>query len=151
MLADQKPARRYKLRAEAYAAKGDRKRAMADISRALKFTWNTDFLKVRGELRLDDGDIDGVMHDADAMLKLEPDNASAMALRGAAYARKKDYSRALADLDKAIKADDNNALGLWRARPDLSRARTTTSARSPISTAPSSSAPSAPRLIARAP
>src|SRR3569623_1874116 len=38
----------YKLRAEAYAAKGERKRAMDDISRALKFSWNADLLKTRG-------------------------------------------------------------------------------------------------------
>ena len=71
VLADQSQPSTYKLRAEAYAAKGERKRAMADISRALKFAWNADLLKVRGELRLEDGDIDGVIHDAEAMLKIE--------------------------------------------------------------------------------
>ena len=116
------------MRAEVYAAKGERKRAMADINRALKFTWDADFLKVRGELRLDDGDIDGALHDADAMLKLDADNAAALALRGAAFARKKDYDRALADLDKAIKADGNDALAygergqIYLAKNDSDRA-----------------------------
>ena len=105
---------------------------------------------MRGELRLDDGDIDGVMHDADAMLKLDADNAAALALRGAALTRKKDYANALADLDKAIKADGNNALAygergqVYFAKNDINRAL-------PISTAPSSWAPSARRPIAPAP
>ncbi len=74
---------------------------MSDISRALKFAWDAKFLKVRGELRLDDGNINGVLHDADAMLKLDAENAWAMALRGAAYVRRKDYGNALAEFDKA--------------------------------------------------
>ncbi len=94
MLADQNMPSTYKLRAEAYAAKGDRNRAMSDISRALKFSWDANFLKVRGALRLEDGDLDGVVHDADAMLKIQPDNKAALSLRGAAFARKKDYGHA---------------------------------------------------------
>ncbi len=87
----------------------------APISRALKFTWNADLLKVRGELRLDDGDIAGVVHDADAMLKLQPANVN-------------DYANALADLDKSIEADgkDATALGVrgqvYLARSDDARA-----------------------------
>ena len=56
---DGRPERRGRhtsLRAEAFAAKGDRKRAMTDIGRALKLAWTDKSLKVRGELRLDDGD-----------------------------------------------------------------------------------------------
>jgi len=96
----------YKLRAEAYAARGERKKAMDDISRALKFSWNADLLKTRGALRLDDGDLAGAAHDADAILKINAQNADAFALRGAAFARKKDYARALPDLDRAIDGDD---------------------------------------------
>jgi len=97
---DQNRAITYALRAQAYAQKGDRKHAMADISRALKFSWTVNFLQTRGTIRLDDGDLDGVVHDADAMLKLEPDNAPALALREAALARKKNDADALADLAK---------------------------------------------------
>ena len=61
---------------------------MDDISRALKFSWNADLLKTRGALRLDDGDLAGAAHDADAILKLKPQSADAFALRGAAFARK---------------------------------------------------------------
>ena len=62
----------------------DRKRAMKDVTLALKFAWNPTILKVRGALRLDDGDLDGAVRDAEAMLKIEPENISAFALRGAA-------------------------------------------------------------------
>jgi tetratricopeptide (TPR) repeat protein len=126
---DRRPAT-YKLRAEAYAAKGERKRAMADIGRALKFTWNVDLLKTRAALRLDDGDMAGVVHDTDAILKADANNADALALRGAALARKKDYVHALADLDKAIAADEKNALALgergqvYLAKGDANRALT---------------------------
>ena len=61
LAADDKRATTYKLRAEAYAAKGQRKLAMADIGRALKFSWSADLLKTRAELRLDDGDMAGVV------------------------------------------------------------------------------------------
>ena len=43
LAADQSAPNTYNLRAEVYAAKGDRKRAMADISRALKFSWDGRF------------------------------------------------------------------------------------------------------------
>ena len=119
--ADQSLPATYKFRAEAYAAKGERKLAMADISRALKFTWTADLLRVRGELRLDDGDITGVVHDADAMLKLQADDPAALALRGAAFARGKDYARAL---DRSRQGDRRQRQGrprFCRARPSLSR------------------------------
>ena len=64
--ADQKRAATYALRAHAYDQKGDRKRAMSDINRAIKISSQADFLNLRGTLRLQDGDIDGVLHDADA-------------------------------------------------------------------------------------
>ena len=111
LAADDKRAATYKLRAEAYAAKGQRKLAMADIGHALKLSWSADLLKTRAALRLDDGDTIGVVNDTDAMLKANPNNADAFALRGAAFARKKDYGRALADLDKAIAA---TARARWR-------------------------------------
>src|SRR5450759_4062703 len=108
--ADQTRAATYALRAHAYDQKGDRKRAMSDISRAIKLSSQADFLNLRGTLRLQDGDTDGVLHDADAVLKLDADNPTAFALRGAAFNRKKQYDRALADLDRAIKGDPKNAL-----------------------------------------
>ncbi len=135
LAADDRRAETYKLRAEAYAAKGERKLAMADIGRALKFTWSVDLLKARAQLRLDDGDVAGVVRDTDAILKASPDNAAALALQGVAYARKKDYGHALDALDKAIAADDKDALAFGergqvyllkgdnnRALADLSRA-----------------------------
>src|SRR5690606_5960951 len=95
---------------EACRAKGDRKRAYADIGKALKSQWTVNGLRVRGNLKLDDGDADGALKDAEFMLKIEPDNTDAAALRGLAYAKKKDYARALPDLDKAVTADASNAM-----------------------------------------
>jgi len=108
--ADQTRAATYALRAHAYDQKSDRKRAMSDISHAIKLSAQADFLNLRGTLRLQDDDTDGVLHDADAALKLDAGNPTAFALRGAALNRKKQYDRALADLDRAIKGDPKNAL-----------------------------------------
>ncbi|HSP48665.1 MAG TPA: hypothetical protein VLN61_00485 [Pseudolabrys sp.] len=82
--ADQTRAATYALRAHAYNQKGDYKRAMSDISRAIKLSSQACFLNLRGTLRLQDGDTDGVLHDADAALKLDAGNATAFTLRGAA-------------------------------------------------------------------
>ena len=123
---------------------------MADINKALKLSLGHRAAGLRGALRLDDGDIRGAMHDAETILKAEPDSAAALALRGAAYARAKDYDRALADLDKAIAADGNDALAYGeRGQVYLAQERQRSRA-SPISAAPSSSAPSAPRPTAPA-
>lgn len=107
---DEKPALSYRLRAEAWLAKGERKKAAADISHALKYAWSVNGLRVRGAMRLEDGDADGALADAESMLKIEKENADAIALRGLAYARKKDYAKALPDLNKTIDADASNAL-----------------------------------------
>ena len=125
---DKNPSLSYRLRAEAYRDKGDRKRAYADIGRALKFSWTVNGLRVRGNLRLEDGDLAGALHDAEAILKIEDDNADAIALRGMTYAAKKDYARALPDLDKAIAADGDNAAAyatrgqIYAAKKDDARA-----------------------------
>jgi tetratricopeptide (TPR) repeat protein len=133
----------YKLRADAYAEKGDRKRAMADIDRALKVTWKADLLKVRGELRLADGDLAGVAHDADAMLKLQADNADALALRGAVLARKQDSTRR--------SRPTGTTRWRWACAGGSISPKATASARSSTSIAPSPSAASARRSTARAP
>jgi tetratricopeptide (TPR) repeat protein len=107
---DEKPALSYRLRAEAWLAKGERKKAYADVARALQYAWSVNGLRVRGQMRLADGDADGALADAESMLKIENNNADAIALRGLSYARKKDYAKALPDLNKTIETDANNAL-----------------------------------------
>ena len=87
--ADQNQPASYRLRAEAYAAKGDRKRALADFDRALKLSWSVTLLKARAALRLADGDFEGALSDAEAMLKLAPGNADAVALRESITAQQK--------------------------------------------------------------
>ncbi|HZD91492.1 MAG TPA: hypothetical protein VE224_15430, partial [Pseudolabrys sp.] len=128
VLVEQNRAGTYALRAKAYMAKGDNKQAMNDIVRALKFSWRPGFLKTRGKLRLEAGDFAGTIHDADAILKLDADDAAAFALRGPALVRQKQYAKALPDLDRAIKADDHNVAALsargevYAARHDDTRA-----------------------------
>ena len=130
-----KPALSYRLRAEAWLAKGERKKAASDVARALQYAWSVNGLRVRGAMRLEDGDTDGALADAESMLKIEKDNADAIALRGLSYARKKDYAKALPDLNKTIEADANHALAYAErglayaaqhdsahALPDLTRA-----------------------------
>jgi tetratricopeptide (TPR) repeat protein len=87
--ADQNQPASYKLRAEAYAAKGERKRALADLDRALRLTWTVNLLKERSGVRLADGDTEGALSDAEAMLKLAPGNADAIALRDKIAAQQK--------------------------------------------------------------
>ncbi len=106
---DERPALGYRLRAEAYIAKGDRKRAYADIAKALGLAWSINGLRVRGTLRLEDGDFDGAIADANGIFKIEAENRDAYTLRGTAYARKKDYDAALADLDKVLTEDSKDA------------------------------------------
>lgn len=132
---DKKPALSYRLRAEAWRAKGDRKKAYADVGHALQYAWSVNGLRIRGNMKLEDGDTDGALKDAESILKIESDNVDGFALRGLAYARKKDYAKALPDLNKAVAADAGNALAYAargqaylaekdsaRALPDLSRA-----------------------------
>jgi len=94
---DQNNAASYKLRAEAYVAKGDRKRAMTDIDRALKLNWSVNLLKARATMHIDDGNVEGATRDIDAMLKLAPGNADALALRDTINARKTEHAAAQRD------------------------------------------------------
>ena len=122
LAADDKRAATYKLRAEAYAAKGQRKLAMADIGHALKLSWSADLLKTRAALRLDGGDTMGAVNDADAMLKANPNNADAFALRGAAFARRRTTA---AHSPISTRRSQPTARTRWvrRARAGLSRQR----------------------------
>ncbi len=100
----------YALRAHAYDQKGDRKRAMANIDRAIKLASQANFLELRGILRLQDGDLDGALRDAESILKSDPGAAAGLALRVAVSSGKMKYDRARLDLDQALKRDPKNAL-----------------------------------------
>ena len=128
--ADQTRAATYALRAHAYDRKATAS-ALRPTSAARSNSPMAVNLNLRGTLRLQDGDTDGVLHDADAALKLDAGNPTAFALRGAAFARKKQYDRALADLDRAIKAIPRTRWPMANAGRSIWQNRMTTM-RSPI-------------------
>jgi tetratricopeptide (TPR) repeat protein len=53
------------------------------------------------------------------VLQIDPGNAMAYNNRGGAYYNKKDYNRAIADYEAALRIDPNHAL----ARDNLAKAR----------------------------
>ena len=96
----------YRYLAEGYAAKGDRARAIKEISRALKFAWRPDYIALRAQWRLADGDLKGAETEAGYLDKFQDNHPAALAVRGVIAARRKDYAQALTNLDAALKADD---------------------------------------------
>ena len=117
--ADQTRAETYALRAHAYDQKGDRKRALADINRAIKLSPQAAFLQLRGTLKLQDGDVDAALRDAEAALKGDGDNAAALTLRGSALARRSNTT-ARSPISTGRSSATPTALALWRTRAGLS-------------------------------
>jgi tetratricopeptide (TPR) repeat protein len=67
-------------------------------------------------------DPDRAIADYDEAIRRDPQNALALAARGAVFASKHDYDRALASYDEAIRSDPTYAIALiGRARVNLTR------------------------------
>jgi tetratricopeptide (TPR) repeat protein len=60
--------------------------------------------RLRGKALAQTGALDRAIADFDQALKWRPRNAEALAARGAIWMKKKDYARALADLDQSIES-----------------------------------------------
>ena len=80
---DPNSASSYRLRALAYAAKGEGKRALKEMDRVLKFVWNVEALRIRAQLRLDEGELGLAMSDVGHITKLDAEDGVAAAVRGA--------------------------------------------------------------------
>ncbi len=97
-------------RGNAYRAKGDYDRAIADYDQTIKLETECDACTYhnRGLAYHHKGDYDRAIADYDQAIQLQADHACAYNNRGDAYAHKGDYDRAIADYDQAIQlqADD---------------------------------------------
>ncbi len=97
----------YNSRGIAFQATGDARRAIADHSKAIEL--NPDFADAyshRCSLRaeLDSGLLLGLV-DCDNAIRLKPDDAEFLDVRGFVYLRLKRFNEAMADLDAALKID----------------------------------------------
>jgi tetratricopeptide (TPR) repeat protein len=100
----------YNDRGNAWHAKGDHDRAIADYSEAINLAAKDatgDYN--RGYAWYARGDRDRAIADYNEAIKLDPRNATAYYNRGNAWYAKADYDRAITDYDEAIKLDPDAA------------------------------------------
>jgi tetratricopeptide (TPR) repeat protein len=99
-------------RADAYKAKGELDRAIADYSEAIRLDPTNELTYMnRGNAWHRKGDIDRAIADFTEAIRLHP-IARAYYGRGIAWHDKGDFNRAIADYDQAIRLDPSDALGL---------------------------------------
>jgi Tfp pilus assembly protein PilF len=60
---------------------------------------------MRGRVLIAKGETDKAIEEFDRALKLKPNSGDALTARGAAWLKKKDYARSLADIEKAMSLD----------------------------------------------
>ncbi len=119
----------YNNRGNAYSAKGDLDRAIADFNQALGLDPNLATVYYnRGTAYDDKGDLDRAIADFNAAILLDPKFAVAYNNRGSAYNAKGDFDRAIADYSAAIRLDPkyavayNNRGNAYSAKGDFDRA-----------------------------
>ncbi len=132
----QEPAVAYVNRAVAFASKGDRNRAIADLDEAVRLSPRSTLARVnRGILLSGRGDIDAAMADFDETIRIDPQSAIAYRNRGNLWLGKRQTVRAIEDYNEAVRLDPKSVIGLvnrghaWLAAdspeaaiPDFSRA-----------------------------
>jgi tetratricopeptide (TPR) repeat protein len=90
---------------------GDRKSAIADLTRAIEMDPKmTAAYDGRATGRLVEEDFDGAIADSTKVIELDPRNARAYQARGVAKLYKKDFASAADDFSKAIEIDPKNML-----------------------------------------
>ncbi len=93
-------------RAEAYRAKGEFDRAIADLTQAIAYNADQDYYVLRGDANLAKGDCDNAIADYSHAISttpgtLDPDKADYLK-RAEAHGCKGDHDRAIADFTRAI-------------------------------------------------
>ena len=102
----------HKNRGNAYLAKGDLDRAIADETKAIEIdpkhaaSYNN-----RGNAYVAAGDLDRAIADYAKAIEIDPNDADAYNNRGVAQRAKGDLDRAIADFTKAIEVDPKDAVG----------------------------------------
>jgi len=108
-------ARFYVDRATVWSNKSEKDRALADIEQAIKLdpdnaggaaaqAWS-----MKAGLRFGAGDADGAIAGYGEAIRLDPKGAVFYVERGTVWGSKREFARALADFEQAIKLDPNNA------------------------------------------
>ncbi len=97
-------------RGEAYRDRMDLARAEADFSQAIEFSdgeedWLDECYLYRGGIHCDTNRTDEALADLNRSLELDPRSACALVFRANTYCRMKDYRKALADYEKAVRLD----------------------------------------------
>ena len=101
-------------RAHAHARKGDRDRAVADFSEAIRLdNRNPEAYRRRGNLLAGMDDFAAAFADFESALALEPDNVAVLAARGFARFRQRDTDGAVSDYTEALRIDPKD---VWSYR-----------------------------------
>jgi len=99
-------------RGNAYYAKGDYDRAIADYTEAIWLDPTSALVfNNRGKAYLGKGDLDRAIADYDEAIRLDPQSVNPFNNRGKAYLGKGDYGRAIVDYTEVIRLDPKNADG----------------------------------------
>src|SRR5450631_4847625 len=107
----------YQNRGNAWYARGNYGQAMADYDTAIKLDPNSPSPYVsRAAVRRDLGYVDGALEDYQKAISLGADRATPYSGRGQIYLRQQDYSRAIADFDRAVRLDPSVSNYMWRAQ-----------------------------------
>lgn len=108
---DPKSSRAYLVRSGAWYAKDERNKALADLDTALTLDpRNVEALQVR--VRADDftGQYDRLIAHATTLLEFVPGDAGIYILRGNAWEEKKEYAKARADFEAALRVNPGNEI-----------------------------------------
>ena len=107
---DGKAAWAYTNRGNAYAAKGDHDRAIADYTKAIEIRpKDGSAYLLRGRVRQDRGDYDRAIADYGKAIEFNPKGDAAYDDRGGAHQSKGDFDRAIADFSEVIRLNPSDA------------------------------------------
>jgi tetratricopeptide (TPR) repeat protein len=112
----------YQARGVMYVYAGKIDEALSDLDKAIMFDQTSVLpLAYHSALRAQKMQFDGAIEDANEMIKRQPDYPQLYWIRSIIYARKRDYSKASADLSEALKRTQKD--NMWQLFYTVKRAR----------------------------